>query len=97
MVPATRRHLRTRRVLALAALAPAALLVLAVALAAVLPGRVNRATLEASVGSRVSDATQGSGYDASCRPGICARWRCVLTPTAESDTVAKYMFVLDVI
>jgi hypothetical protein len=94
MLHTTRRHRRTQRVLALGALAPAAVLVLAALVAAVLPGRIDRATLEASVGSRVSDAAHGSGYNASCRPSTGGTWRCVLTTTDQSDTGVTYQVAL---
>jgi hypothetical protein len=94
MLHATRRQRRTQQVLALGALAPAALLVLAAVLGAVLPGRIDRATLEATVGSRVSDATQGSGYNASCHPSTGGTWRCVLTTTDLSDTGVTYQVAL---
>ena len=80
--------------LALSALAPAAVLVLAALVAAVLPGRIDRATLEASVGSQVSDAAHGSGYNASCRPSTDGTWRCVLTTTDDSDTGVTYQVAL---
>lgn len=80
--------------LALAALVPATLLVLAAVLAALLPARIDRATLNDSVGGRVSDATQGSGYSASCRPTSGGTWRCVLTTTEMSDTGVTYQVAI---
>ena len=62
----------------------------AIALLALLPGRVNHATLSDSVASSVSDAvTRGLGYDADCRPADTA-WRCVLTTTDASDSGVTY-------
>ena len=62
----------------------------AIAVLALLPGRVNHATLSDSVASSVSDAvTRGLGYDADCRPADTA-WRCVLTTTDASDSGVTY-------
>src|SRR5438270_7101852 len=94
MLHASRLHRRTQRVLALAALAPAVLLVVVAVLAALLPGRIDRATLEASIGSQVSNATRGNGYNASCRPGTGRTRRCVLTTTDLSYTGGTYQVAL---
>lgn len=80
--------------LALAALVPAILLLLAAVVAALLPGSIERATLNDSVAGRVSDATQSSGYTASCRPTSGGTWRCVLTTTEQSDTGVTYQVVI---
>ena len=85
---------RAQRLLAVAALVPATLLVLAAVLAALLPGRIDRATLNDSVAARVSDATQGSGYTASCRPARNATWRCVFMTTELSDTGVTHRVVI---
>ena len=65
-------------------------LCLVAALLAFAPGRVDRATLNGSVGSAVSDAvTRGIGYTADCSPAHEA-WRCVLTTTDQSDSGVTY-------
>jgi hypothetical protein len=56
------------------------------------PGRVDGATLNDSVGSAVSDqVTRGIGYDASCTRSGAARWRCELTTTDQSDGGVIYV------
>ncbi len=62
----------------------------AIALLALLPGRVDRATLSDAVASAVNDAdASGPGYTAICTR-LTRRWRCVLTTTEGSDSGITY-------
>lgn len=80
-----------RRLIACAAVVAVCLAVVVVRF---VPGRVDRATLNSSVASAVSDAvTRGIGYDATCVPAQAA-WRCVLTTTDQSDSGVTYRVMI---
>ena len=58
-----------------------------------MPGRLDRAMLNDSVGNRITEVTDGSGYYASCPAATNRTSRCVLTTTDFSDSGVVYRVV----